>query len=249
MGGAQAIGALAYGTESIERVDKIVGPGNAWVTAAKLEVLGSLRHRHARRTDRGDGRRRRQPRTPSTSRRTSSARPSTAPTPLPCWSRPRIALADAVEAEVARQLPTLPRRDILAASLAAAGHGRASPPTSTRRSPSPTSTRPSTSPCSSRDDEAALRRLRHAGSLFLGAYAPGVGRRLRRPAPTTSCRPLAARAPTARCRSRRSDAGCRSSASPATAWPRSLPAVAAVAEAEGLTAHRRAVEIRFEGGA
>jgi histidinol dehydrogenase len=40
MGGAQAIGALAYGTETIRRVDKIVGPGNAWVTAAKLAVFG-----------------------------------------------------------------------------------------------------------------------------------------------------------------------------------------------------------------
>ena len=40
MGGAQAIGALAYGTESIPRVDKIVGPGGAWVTAAKLSVYG-----------------------------------------------------------------------------------------------------------------------------------------------------------------------------------------------------------------
>jgi histidinol dehydrogenase len=38
VGGAQAIGALAYGTESVARVDKIVGPGNAWVTAAKLLV-------------------------------------------------------------------------------------------------------------------------------------------------------------------------------------------------------------------
>ena len=35
LGGAQAIAALAYGTQSIPRVDKIVGPGNAWVTAAK----------------------------------------------------------------------------------------------------------------------------------------------------------------------------------------------------------------------
>ncbi len=40
MGGAQAVAALAYGTESIAPVDKIVGPGNAWVTAAKLEVFG-----------------------------------------------------------------------------------------------------------------------------------------------------------------------------------------------------------------
>ncbi len=35
MGGAHAVAALAYGTESVARVDKIVGPGNAWVTAAK----------------------------------------------------------------------------------------------------------------------------------------------------------------------------------------------------------------------
>ncbi|HEX3472906.1 MAG TPA: histidinol dehydrogenase [Silvibacterium sp.] len=38
MGGAQAIAALAYGTESIARVDKVVGPGNAFVTAAKKLV-------------------------------------------------------------------------------------------------------------------------------------------------------------------------------------------------------------------
>jgi histidinol dehydrogenase len=38
IGGAQAIGALAYGTRSVPRVDKIVGPGNAWVAAAKALV-------------------------------------------------------------------------------------------------------------------------------------------------------------------------------------------------------------------
>jgi histidinol dehydrogenase len=38
VGGAQAIAALAYGTETIPRVDKIAGPGNAWVTAAKKLV-------------------------------------------------------------------------------------------------------------------------------------------------------------------------------------------------------------------
>ena len=40
VGGAQAVGALAYGTESVAAVDKIVGPGNDYVTAAKLEVFG-----------------------------------------------------------------------------------------------------------------------------------------------------------------------------------------------------------------
>ena len=39
-GGAQVVGAMAYGTESIPAVEKIVGPGNDYVTAAKLEVFG-----------------------------------------------------------------------------------------------------------------------------------------------------------------------------------------------------------------
>lgn len=42
VGGAQAIAALAYGTESIPRVDKIVGPGNAYVAEAKKQVFGQV---------------------------------------------------------------------------------------------------------------------------------------------------------------------------------------------------------------
>jgi histidinol dehydrogenase len=42
LGGAQAVGALAYGTESVPRVDKIVGPGNAWVASAKRQVYGEV---------------------------------------------------------------------------------------------------------------------------------------------------------------------------------------------------------------
>ena len=42
VGGAQAIAALAYGTESIEKVDKIVGPGNIFVATAKKEVFGQV---------------------------------------------------------------------------------------------------------------------------------------------------------------------------------------------------------------
>ena len=41
-GGAQAVAALAYGTESIPRVDKIVGPGNAYVAEAKRQVFGQV---------------------------------------------------------------------------------------------------------------------------------------------------------------------------------------------------------------
>jgi histidinol dehydrogenase len=42
VGGAQAVAALAYGTETIRPVDKIVGPGNRWVTAAKLLVSSAV---------------------------------------------------------------------------------------------------------------------------------------------------------------------------------------------------------------
>lgn len=42
IGGAQAIGAMAYGTESIRKVDKIVGPGNIFVTLAKRQVYGQV---------------------------------------------------------------------------------------------------------------------------------------------------------------------------------------------------------------
>jgi histidinol dehydrogenase len=42
MGGAQAIAALAYGTDSVPAVDVIVGPGNAWVTEAKRQVFGEV---------------------------------------------------------------------------------------------------------------------------------------------------------------------------------------------------------------
>ncbi len=42
MGGAQAVAALAYGTESVPKVDKIVGPGNAYVAEAKKQVFGRV---------------------------------------------------------------------------------------------------------------------------------------------------------------------------------------------------------------
>ena len=42
VGGAQAVAALAYGTESIPKVDKIVGPGNAFVAEAKKQVFGKV---------------------------------------------------------------------------------------------------------------------------------------------------------------------------------------------------------------
>jgi histidinol dehydrogenase len=42
LGGAQAVGALAFGTRTVPRVDKIVGPGNQWVAVAKRQVYGEV---------------------------------------------------------------------------------------------------------------------------------------------------------------------------------------------------------------
>jgi histidinol dehydrogenase len=42
IGGAQAVAALAFGTQTVPRVDKIVGPGNAWVASAKRQVYGEV---------------------------------------------------------------------------------------------------------------------------------------------------------------------------------------------------------------
>src|SRR5439155_1008392 len=42
IGGAQAVGALAYGTRSVPRVDKIVGPGHVYVAEAKRQVVGQV---------------------------------------------------------------------------------------------------------------------------------------------------------------------------------------------------------------
>ena len=55
-GGAQAVGAMAYGTESIPRVDRIVGPGNAYVTEAKRQVAGPGGDRRPGRSVRADDR-------------------------------------------------------------------------------------------------------------------------------------------------------------------------------------------------
>ncbi len=116
IGGAQAIGALAYGTESVPKVDKIVGPGNAFVAEAKRQVFGLVS------IDMIAG--------PSEILVISDGNSD------PAWvaadllsqaEHDRLAcavlvtdspeLAQAVQAEVERQLPLLPRADIARESI------------------------------------------------------------------------------------------------------------------------------------
>ena len=244
MGGAQAVGALAYGTESIRRVDKIVGPGNAWVTAAKLEVLGACA------IDMPAG--------PTEVMVVADATADPVHVAADLLSQaehgpdsPALlvttseALADSVEAEVARQLPSLPRRETLAASLAAAGSVVIAAGLEEALDFA-NEYAPEHLTVLVADDEGACRRLRHAGSLFLGAYAPesagdyatGSNHVL----PTAGgARAYGALSVESFGRWMQGQRGTREGLAAIA------PAVAAVAEAEGLAAHRRAVEIRFEG--
>jgi histidinol dehydrogenase len=116
MGGAQAIGALAYGTESIPAVDKIFGPGNLFVTLAKRQVFGAVG------IDGLAGP------TETVVIADDSAKPVWVAADLLAQAEhdvlasailltPSRHLAEAVQVEVGRQMETLPRADILAQSL------------------------------------------------------------------------------------------------------------------------------------
>ena len=125
VGGAQAIAALAYGTETIDPVDVIVGPGNVYVAIAKREVarqgLVGVPSSFAGPSEvvvvadgSVDGRLRRH--------RRRSCRPSTVPTVWPGSSRGSRRCVDAVEIAVARLVAGNPRRRDIEATFAGGGH-------------------------------------------------------------------------------------------------------------------------------
>jgi histidinol dehydrogenase len=116
MGGAQAIGALAYGTDSVPPVDKIFGPGNLFVTLAKRQVFGLVG------IDGLAGP------TETVVIADENAKPDWVAADLLAQAEhdvlasailltPSRKLAEAVQVEVGRQMETLPRADILAQSL------------------------------------------------------------------------------------------------------------------------------------
>ncbi len=116
VGGAQAIAAMAYGTESIPRVDKIVGAGNLWVTLAKQQVFGVVG------LDGLAGP------TETMVIADETARPAWVAADLLAQAEhdllasailltPDTALAEAVQVEVARQMESLSRADVIAHAL------------------------------------------------------------------------------------------------------------------------------------
>ena len=170
IGGAQAIAALAYGTATVPRVDKIVGPGNQWVAVAKRRVFGEVD------IDSVAG--------PSEVLIIADDRA------IPAWvaadllaqaehdvlARPILittspALAAAVEVELARQLAVLPRREIARAALErygaaviVAGRDQAVE-LANRYAPEHLELHVD-------DPRALVPRLRTAGAIFVGPWAP-----------------------------------------------------------------------------
>jgi histidinol dehydrogenase len=122
LGGAQAVGALAYGTETVPRVDKIVGPGNAWVASAKRQVYGEVDIDSIAGPSEvliiadGDA----DPRWVAADLIAQAEHDTEARAVLVTTSE---RLAGEVDAELVRQLATLPRRDI--AERALTSHGAA----------------------------------------------------------------------------------------------------------------------------
>ena len=116
VGGAQAIAALAYGTESIPRVDKIVGPGNAYVAEAKKQVFGRVSIDMIAGPSEilivADGKS--APREVAADLLSQAEHDRLASAVLVTDS---MDLARAVQAEVDRQLELLPRREIARASI------------------------------------------------------------------------------------------------------------------------------------
>lgn len=170
MGGAQAVAAFAYGTETVPRVDKIVGPGNAWVTAAKLEVYGACA------VDLPAG--------PSEVLVLAdrSADPRLAAADLLCQAEhgpdsPALlvttdpGLAAEVEAEIARLLALLPRREILRAALDA--YGEALLADSMEEAVAfANDYAPEHATVLTADPEETAERVVNAGSVYVGRWSP-----------------------------------------------------------------------------
>lgn len=168
IGGAQAVAALAYGTQWIPRVDKIVGPGNAYVATAKRQVFGAVG------IDMIAG--------PSEILIICDGLTSPDWIAMDLFSQaehdedaraillsPDAAFLDAVATSIETLLPQMARRSVIASALSA--HG-ALVKTRDLDEACDISNRiaPEHLELSVEDPDALLPKLRHAGAIFLGRY-------------------------------------------------------------------------------
>ena len=244
IGGAQAIAAMAYGTESVPRVDKICGPGNIFVTIAKREVYGFVD------IDGLYGP------TETVVIADESADPSLAAADLlaqaehddmasPVLIATSRTLAERVSQEVDRQLTHLERKAV--ASNAVAGQGVAVVVGSVQEAIQLSDAFAPEHLCLLVEDADRYVDLVHnAGGIFVGEQSPEVmGDYVAGPSHAM---------PTAGTARYASSLGVHTFLKhvPVIRLNQTLvaqlgPAAAAIARAEGLTAHAKAVEMRLEG--
>ena len=241
VGGAQAIAALAYGTETIAKVDKIVGPGNIYVALAKREVFGDVA------IDMIAG--------PSeiavladetaiaaevAADLLSQAEHDARACSVLITTSPE--LAEEVASEVEKQLALLPRRDIAAASIA--DYGRIVVCDSLAEAiDAVNELAPEHLEIITRDAMEVMAQIRHAGAIFIGRFSSEpVGDYFAGPnhvLPTNG---------TARFSSPLNVDDFQKKSSiimySETAFRQNAEKIAAFARMEGLEAHARAIEAR-----
>ncbi len=241
VGGAQAVAALAYGTATLPAVDKICGPGNAYVAAAKRLVFGQVD------IDMIAG--------PSEILVLADAKADPAevaadlvaqaehdPRAVSVLVTPSAALADATLAEVDRQVRELPRREIAAASLRDRGAAVVAKDLAEAVRLADEFA-PEHLALNTRNAAALVKKISRAGAVFVGSFTPeAVGDYLAGPShvlPTAGTARFASPLSVATFRRRMSVLELTPAALGAVA-----PAVETLARAEGLEAHWRAVAVR-----
>ncbi|WP_432722479.1 histidinol dehydrogenase [Jeongeupia wiesaeckerbachi] len=168
IGGAQAVGALAYGTQTIPQVDKITGPGNAYVAAAKRAVFGVVGIDMVAGPSEilvlCDGST--DPDWVAIDLFSQAEHDEIAQAILLC---PDAAYIDRVAASIEKLLPAQPRRDIIAASLANRG---ALIQVADLDEACAISNRiaPEHLELQVADPQAWVEKLRHAGAIFMGKF-------------------------------------------------------------------------------
>lgn len=170
IGGAQAVAALAYGTESIAAVDKIVGPGNAYVAAAKREVFGQVGIDSIAGPSEilviADGQN--DPEWIAADLLSQAEHDASSQSIL---ITDDAAFADKVHEAVTRQLEILPRKDIATKSW----HDNGAIITVAKlddAAPLADAIAPEHLEIATADPEGFSKKVRHAGAIFLGRHTP-----------------------------------------------------------------------------
>jgi len=242
IGGAQAVAALAFGTKTITPVDKIVGPGNAYVAAAKRQVFGQVGIDSIAGpsevliiADKAND-----PTWLAADLLAQAEHDESAQSILITDDEP---LARAVAVEVDRQLATLPKEKIARASWQR--HGAIILLRSLDEVPALADriAAEHVQLCIANPDALAAR-IRHAGAIFLGAHTPeAIGDYVAGPnhvLPTARAARFSSGLSVLDFMKRTTLIGCT-----ADALAQLGPSAATLADAEGLAAHARSIRIRL----